>query len=236
MSTKDLIVMIKNSLLVVFENLTKKDKDSFFTEFRNILVTRCGDNSLETDQDNGAAQDFARYLRAARSNAGWSPQELAKKANLSEVEIIALERGLIPSTRIKPESLRTLAKALGEDIDDFALMLEREIPEPQAKERPMRKQILETGGNQALRPLRPLSPLMNGGNCYQAIVTDRRERVVIDWTASLFSRVTIKTEGSKMIIVKKSLFGTETYIPSINESVKTRNWLSVQLQRYRSKR
>ncbi len=86
--------------------------------------------------------------------------------------------------------------------------------------------FLETGGKQA----------MSSQNCYQVTVRDGRKKVVIDWTASLFTRVSVKTEGSKMIIAKKSLFGAETYIPNINESVTTRDWVSVQLQRYRSNR
>ncbi len=86
--------------------------------------------------------------------------------------------------------------------------------------------FLETGGKQP----------MSSKNCYQVTVRDGRKKVVIDWTASLFSRVTVKTEEGQTIIAKKSLLGTKTYIPSINESVKTRNWLNVQLQRRRSNR
>ncbi len=86
--------------------------------------------------------------------------------------------------------------------------------------------FLETGGKQA----------MSSQNCYQVTVRDGRKKVVIDWTASLFTRVSVKTEGNKMIIAKKSLFGAQTYIPNINESVTTRDWVSVQLQRYRSNR
>lgn len=111
-----------------------QEQNHFFVEFAKILTNRCGDSFVDFDQkdqlvDRGA-QDFARYLQAARVNAGWSPQELATQASLSEAEIMALERGLILSTKIKPGSLHAIAKALGEDIEDFALILECEIPQP----------------------------------------------------------------------------------------------------------
>ncbi len=89
--------------------------------------------------------------------------------------------------------------------------------------------FLETGGKQA----------MSSQNCYQVTVRDGRRKVVIDWTASLFSRVSVKTEEGKTIIAKKTFFGllvAETYILNVHESVKTRDWLSVQLQRLRSNR
>ncbi len=73
-------------------------------------------------------------------------------------------------------------------------------------------------------------------NCYQVTVRNGSKKVILDWTASFFTTLSVKTEGNKMIIAKKNLFGTETYMPNINESVKTRDWFSVQLQRYRSSR
>ncbi len=75
---------------------------------------------------------------------------------------------------------------------------------------------------------------MSSQNCHQVIVRNGRKKVIIDWTASFFTTISVTTERNKTIIAKKSLFGTETYIPNINESVKTRDWFSVQLQRYRS--
>ncbi len=75
---------------------------------------------------------------------------------------------------------------------------------------------------------------MNGKDWYRVEVKDNRGRVIIDWTASLFCTLNVKTEGGKTIIAKKSLFGAQTYITSMNESVKTRGWLSYQLNRRRS--
>lgn len=61
---------------------------------------------------------------------------------------------------------------------------------------------------------------------YRVTVTDDRGRVVIDWTASLLSSIRVNTQGGKTVITRRSLFGSQTYIPSMNESVKMRGWVS----------
>jgi transcriptional regulator with XRE-family HTH domain len=111
------------------ENTFNK-QDAFFEEFGAILAARHRDNYGQP------ARDFARYLRATRSNAGLSRVELASRSGLTEAEIVALEHAIIPSHKIEPESLHALAAALDKDIEDFALILEREIPRPVSASNP----------------------------------------------------------------------------------------------------
>ena len=65
---------------------------------------------------------------------------------------------------------------------------------------------------------------MSQRECYRVVVKDEHGREVVNWTASLFSDITLKTEGGKTIIEKKGLLGARTYIPAMNESVEARNW------------
>jgi hypothetical protein len=71
---------------------------------------------------------------------------------------------------------------------------------------------------------------MNDKNCYQVIVRDSKRKVVLNWTASLGSTITIKGEGQNMLIEKKSMFGCQTYSPAMNESVESRSWLTIVFQ------
>jgi transcriptional regulator with XRE-family HTH domain len=111
--------------------MTQKSQKDFFKEFGDIIVAHYANNCLYDSKDTllvKAAMDFARYLRAARSNMGLSQSELTAQAGIPEAELVALEHGLILSTEIKPETLHALAKVLREDIEDFALILEYDIP------------------------------------------------------------------------------------------------------------
>jgi signal transduction histidine kinase/transcriptional regulator with XRE-family HTH domain len=110
------------------------NNDPFFSEFGDFLAECYDDNYLldEHPEEAGliekSAQDFAQCLRIARTKAGLSRLELAEKTNLSEAKIVALEHGLILPNKIDAESLYALAKVLGVDIQEFALILGRNIP------------------------------------------------------------------------------------------------------------
>jgi transcriptional regulator with XRE-family HTH domain len=110
----------------------KKRKESF-KEFGGILVRRHGQN-YSSSYDNHcrvttdeAATRFGRYLRAARANRGLTIVELAAQTNISKASLIALEQGIILACDIKPKWLKDLAKALGENVEDFNLILGRKI-------------------------------------------------------------------------------------------------------------
>ena len=113
--------------------ITAQQKD-FFEEFGDILTSRHDDSyipwSANTILIDEPSAKFAKYLRAARANAGLSQKELSRSAGISEAEVIALEHGLILSTRIRPKLLDSLAKALDERTENFALILECAPPPP----------------------------------------------------------------------------------------------------------
>lgn len=98
---------------------------SFSVEFGKLLFQHHKDvANKETDK---RAKGFARYLRAARLNAGLTPTELALRAEIPDVIVYGLERGLIHSTSIESGHLQRLARVLGEDLNIFGLLLGREI-------------------------------------------------------------------------------------------------------------
>jgi transcriptional regulator with XRE-family HTH domain len=110
-----------------------KQRKGFFKEFGAILVRRHGQNyyssyynqsRVTTDE---AATRFGRYIRAARANQGLSVAALASQTRLSEATLTALEQGIILSCDIKTKWLKDLAKALGENEEDFCFLLGREI-------------------------------------------------------------------------------------------------------------
>lgn len=72
---------------------------------------------------NQIAANFGRYLQASRKSAGLSMSELAQKAQLSGVTLLALEQGLFVVEDIHPKWLKRVAQALGEDVEDFNLIL-----------------------------------------------------------------------------------------------------------------
>ncbi len=110
-----------------------KRRKAHTKEFCEILVRRHGqnyyssyDNQSRVTADETASR-FGRYLRAARANAGLSIAELAAQTKLSEATFVALEQGLILACDIRPKWLRELANTLGENIEDFNLILGRQI-------------------------------------------------------------------------------------------------------------
>lgn len=110
-----------------------KQRKAFFKEFGALLVRRHGQNyyssyynqsRVTTDE---AATRFGRYVRAARANRGLAVAALAGQTKLSEATLTALEEGIILSCDIKTKWLKDLAKALGENEEDFYFLLGREI-------------------------------------------------------------------------------------------------------------
>jgi transcriptional regulator with XRE-family HTH domain len=110
-----------------------KDREDYFKEFGEILVRRHGQNYYSSFHNerrmtvDETAERFARYLRAARVNAGLSIEQLAKQSRLSKATLIALEQGLVLACDIKPRWLKDLAEALAENVEDFNLILGRQI-------------------------------------------------------------------------------------------------------------
>jgi transcriptional regulator with XRE-family HTH domain len=108
-------------------------REAYFKEFGEILVRRHGQNFYSSYHNasritvDDASIRFGRYLRAARVNAGLSPAELAGQVRLSEATLAALEQGFILACDIKPKWLKELAGALGENFEDFNLIVGRQI-------------------------------------------------------------------------------------------------------------
>ncbi len=75
---------------------------------------------------------------------------------------------------------------------------------------------------------------MGNEKWYRVKVKDNRGRVMINWTAPLLlGGLTISTKDGKTVIVKRGLFGTQIYMPSLNESIETNGWLQEQIKRWR---
>jgi transcriptional regulator with XRE-family HTH domain len=110
-----------------------KQRKEYFKEFGEILVRRHGQNYCSSYDNNRrvtideAAVRFGRYLRAARLSRGLSAAELATQAKISQATQIALEQGAILACDIKPKWLKDLARVLGENVEEFNLLLGREI-------------------------------------------------------------------------------------------------------------
>ena len=106
---------------------------AFYTELGDFLAEHCANtvkvHQVMPDMVDQAAQDVADFLQATRKNADLSLSYLATLSEVPESEIFALEHGLIRSTEIKSQTLHALAAVLDVDIDVFALLLEREIPQ-----------------------------------------------------------------------------------------------------------
>lgn len=104
----------------------------FSVEFGKLLFQHHKDVANKgTDK---RAKGFARYLRASRLNAGLTPTELALRAEIPDVMVYGLERGLIHSTSIESAHLQCLARVLGEDLTIFGLLLGRDLTRPDTTE------------------------------------------------------------------------------------------------------
>ncbi len=66
---------------------------------------------------------------------------------------------------------------------------------------------------------------MHNRNCYQVIIKNSRGKVVKNWKASPLRRLSVRIEGEKIIIKRRTLLSrAQTYIASMNESVEIRGW------------
>lgn len=105
---------------------------SFLDDVGDVLQDYFGTYCDLADEASGlvdnAAIDFGRYLRGMREADGLSRKELAEKAMVAEGMVLVLEHGLVPSETIEVEVLHGLAKALGNDVEMFGLLLERPVP------------------------------------------------------------------------------------------------------------
>jgi hypothetical protein len=107
-----------------------KHRKKQFKIFRKILTSRHGQNHLAYQRRgqplaNDAAQHLGRYLRAARANAGLSLEAAALQSKISPATLIALEQGLVLGADIEPKWLVRLARTLGENEQNFNILLGR---------------------------------------------------------------------------------------------------------------
>ncbi len=76
------------------------------------------------------AINLGRFLRTARTNLSLSRSDFAEISGVGKSMIGALENGLILSRDVQREDLKRLAHALGEDMENFTLILGEEISKP----------------------------------------------------------------------------------------------------------
>lgn len=85
------------------------------------------DPSVQALAEAQDLQAFAAYLSAAIDNSSFTRAQVVQNAQISEVALYGLERGLIPITDIEPQALHRLADTLGEDLSTFRLLLESRV-------------------------------------------------------------------------------------------------------------
>lgn len=113
-------------------NLIRQEKE-FTEEFKKLLIEHqreVAEAQATGKEVDGRAQEFACHLSTARSHAGLTPPELAEKANVPEPMIYALERGMISSEKMQVGHLQRLANALGQELEEFASILDRDLSTP----------------------------------------------------------------------------------------------------------
>lgn len=76
---------------------------------------------------NDLALKFGTYLSTERNFAGLTRAQLSKQSGVSEIEIYALEHGLVPPAEIDHQSLLRIAQAFNDDIELYARMLKQTI-------------------------------------------------------------------------------------------------------------
>lgn len=87
------------------------------------IVSQCYERRLSDESSSRSSRSFGRYLQAARYNAGLSVTELAHRAKIPTAALLALEQGFFAAADIQPKWLKRLAAALGENVEDFHLIL-----------------------------------------------------------------------------------------------------------------
>ncbi|MCB0163971.1 MAG: helix-turn-helix transcriptional regulator [Anaerolineae bacterium] len=87
------------------------------------IIGQSYEHRLAGKSSSRSGLSLGRYLQASRQNAGLTVAELAHRAKLPSATLLALERGLFDVADIQPKWLKRLAAALGEDVEDFHLLL-----------------------------------------------------------------------------------------------------------------
>ncbi|HEY85216.1 MAG TPA: helix-turn-helix domain-containing protein [Chloroflexi bacterium] len=112
------------------DNIASPDAQ-FLNDVGGLLLNRIRfmriANGGGTAAGDCTAHSFGRYLRGLRAKAGLSRQDLAGQTALSEAQIAALENGFLPSGDISADLLRRLAVALDADVDEFNILLNRNV-------------------------------------------------------------------------------------------------------------
>ena len=109
-------------------------REAYFKELGQIVTRRHGQNVQAAAHNRAglsgqeAAVRFGRYLRAARTNAGFSLAQLAAQAKISKATLTALEQGLYSACDIRSKWLKKLAGELDMDVDDLYCLLGRNMP------------------------------------------------------------------------------------------------------------
>lgn len=87
------------------------------------IVGQRYERRLAGESDARSSLSLGRYLQASRQNAGLSVAELAHRAKIPTATLLALEQGLFVAADIQPKWLKRLAAALGENVEDFHIIL-----------------------------------------------------------------------------------------------------------------
>ena len=99
--------------------------DAFLSTVGSLLTQRvaAGPSPYEAE----VANNFATYLRNRRQQLGLTQADVAQLADATEFELYALEQSMLLPREIEYVLLRKLARALDENVELFALLLERDI-------------------------------------------------------------------------------------------------------------
>ncbi len=93
----------------------------FLADMGHLLADQA--THRQSAQQRQALANLAEYLSTARRHHGLTWATLAQSTGKSEVEIYALEQGLLPYAQIDLPFLCDLANALGEEVETLTLLL-----------------------------------------------------------------------------------------------------------------
>lgn len=93
----------------------------FLNQFGSLLATQLGHE--QPLQQRQAVTNLAEYVSSARRYHKLTRTVLAQKTGKTEVEIYALEHGLLPTTELDLPFLSKLATALDEELETLVLLL-----------------------------------------------------------------------------------------------------------------
>lgn len=100
---------------------SEQPQDQFITELGALLAKQA--NNRQPTHQRQAVANLAEYVRVARSHHNLTRSALAQQIGKSEVEIYALEQGLLPYAQLDLRLLCTIAAALGEEVETLILLL-----------------------------------------------------------------------------------------------------------------